>query len=626
MNEYEEDFNKIYFFKIQDELSLPRQVFESPKWCIPELQSKKTELNIIKGRLGKYKLKVWSKHTAHRDRAGFVMKKLAEKIKPELLTQAWCKFYEILAHFPVIPLCAVSNKKLESLHLCEAPGAFVCALNHYLTLNYPGLEWAWKANTLNPNYEGNELNEMIPDDRFIRHTLKNWIFGADFSGDITKTYNHEYLVNYVQHTKVSLITADGSVDCMSDPGEQERHVERLHFCETITALRVLQTGGTYVLKIFTMFEESTLNLLFLLNCSFDKVALFKPCTSKSGNSEVYVICTKYKGFSIIDHLWRGLWGAYEDIDIFNSNSMFLLTHLPDSFLAEIYKCSDFFMKKQADTILDNIYHFDRRIQDNIFITKSFVAQVYLARHEIKPIPESSKIVPNICVSELWRVHSTKNSRHFFNTNLPNVIRNRKIYNSLDIIIGKEIQTVYNSKFTDNDNLRKIQTMCANNKNTSDFYQYVLKVLQKNNIVINVKEFDVTIFSKFQKELFLKISSVIGVDKNLILINIPFVTHFLAGLLYLLIFFYDKVYMGRGVVYLYQPKSSVFKSIQSIFNSITEKYKLTTESNSQFAQDIVHIVSPSVFETESFIETIWNYNKYLFCEDKCFTSPYTYHLQ
>ncbi|XP_072390400.1 cap-specific mRNA (nucleoside-2'-O-)-methyltransferase 2-like [Diabrotica undecimpunctata] len=565
MNEYEEDFNEIYFFKIQDELSLPRQVFESPKWCIPELQSKKTELNIIKGRLGKYKLKVWSKHTAHRDRAGFVMKKLAEKIK---LLKAWCKFYEILAHFPVIPLCAVSNKKLESLHLCEAPGAFVCALNHYLTLNYPGLEWAWKANTLNPNYEGNELTEMIPDDRFIRHTLKNWIFGADFSGDITKTSelttfniqnrqplnNASLEINQQNIERVSLITEDGSVDCMSDPGEQERHVERLHFCETITALRVLQTGGTYVLKNFTMFEESTLNLLFLLNCSFDKVALFKPCTSKSGNSEVYVICTKYKGFSVIDHLWRGLWGAYEDIDIFNSNSMFLLTQLPDSFLAEIYKCSDFFMKKQADTILDNIYHFDRRIQDNIFITKSFVAQVYLARHEIKPIPESSKIVPNICVSELWRVHSTKNSRHFFNTNLPNVIRNRKIYNSLDIIIGKEIQTVYNSKFTDNDNLRKIQTMCANIKNTSDFYQYVLKVLQKSNIVINVKEFDVTIFSKFQKELFLKISSVIGVDKNLILINIPFVTHFLVGLLYLLIFFYDKVYMGRGVVYLYQPKS------------------------------------------------------------------------
>lgn len=45
----------------------------------------------------------------------------------------------MLGNFRVVPLCAVSNKKLESLHLCEAPGAFVCALNHYLILNYPGL-------------------------------------------------------------------------------------------------------------------------------------------------------------------------------------------------------------------------------------------------------------------------------------------------------------------------------------------------------------------------------------------------------------------------------------------------------------------------------------------------------
>lgn len=42
---------------------------------------------------------------------------------------------------------------------------------------------------------------------------------------------------------MSLVTADGSVDCMKDPGEQEKLVEYLHYGETVTALKILRTGN-----------------------------------------------------------------------------------------------------------------------------------------------------------------------------------------------------------------------------------------------------------------------------------------------------------------------------------------------------------------------------------------------
>lgn len=51
------------------------------------------------------------------------------------------------------------------------------------------------ATTLNPNYEGNQLSEMIPDDRLIKYTLDNWNFGSDFTGDITKFHNHAAIIN-----------------------------------------------------------------------------------------------------------------------------------------------------------------------------------------------------------------------------------------------------------------------------------------------------------------------------------------------------------------------------------------------------------------------------------------------
>lgn len=52
------------------------------------------------------------------------------------------------------------------------------------------------ANTLNPNYEGNQLSQMIPDDRLIRYTFDNWNFGSDFTGDITKYYNHLAIIKH----------------------------------------------------------------------------------------------------------------------------------------------------------------------------------------------------------------------------------------------------------------------------------------------------------------------------------------------------------------------------------------------------------------------------------------------
>lgn len=59
-------------------------------------------------------------------------------------------------------------------------------------------------------------------------------------------------------------------------------------------------GGTFVLKMFTMFECNTLCRMFILCCAFDSVHIKKPVTSKPGNSEMYVVCTGYKGLQYME--------------------------------------------------------------------------------------------------------------------------------------------------------------------------------------------------------------------------------------------------------------------------------------------------------------------------------------
>lgn len=70
------------------------------------------------------------------------------------------------------------------------------------------------------------------------------------------------------------------------PEQQEHVTAPLHFSELLVALRVLQQGGTLVLKLFTLFEHVTLSTLLLARVSFERLVVCKPVASKAGNSEV----------------------------------------------------------------------------------------------------------------------------------------------------------------------------------------------------------------------------------------------------------------------------------------------------------------------------------------------------
>lgn len=202
------------------------------------------------------------------------------------------------------------------------------------------LQWRWKANSLNPYYEGNTPSQMITDDRFMMQTIKKWHFGADGTGDITHPDYPDSLSETCRgNSLVHLVTADGSFDCQDNPNEQEDTVSWLHLKETLAALRVLRpgirrmhpllwcffnlsnepnknyllldVGGHFVIKMFTFFECDTICLLYLLRALFESLEVMKPATSKEGNSEVYVICREFKGSKIAQPYLEQLYSISE---------------------------------------------------------------------------------------------------------------------------------------------------------------------------------------------------------------------------------------------------------------------------------------------------------------------------
>ncbi|XP_069682603.1 cap-specific mRNA (nucleoside-2'-O-)-methyltransferase 2 isoform X3 [Periplaneta americana] len=349
-----EYFDKKFYFNppIQNwHLPEPSNMFVAEKWKEERLQKLKEELNSVKSKLDLYNLNDWHKHTRAMNKAGEIQRKLRKEIEPEFLTQAWCKFYENAYSFPLVPPAVVNTGCLNSVHLCEAPGAFITSLNHFLKHHHTDIKWQWQATTLNPYYEGNPLSCMINDDRFILQTLSNWKFGLDYTGNLMDLKNMQHLVQEAEKMgNILLVTADGSIDCQEDPGEQESIVSSLHYCEAVSALHILSKGGSFLLKMFTMYEEETVCLMYLLCCAFTSVRVFKPATSKEGNSEVYVVCLEYKGKEYFEP-WLIVIRQHFGPELPN-RAMFPHESIPRDFMDQLYECASMFKNFQFPVCVD----------------------------------------------------------------------------------------------------------------------------------------------------------------------------------------------------------------------------------------------------------------------------------
>ncbi|CAG5855309.1 unnamed protein product [Menidia menidia] len=396
-------FNKVraYSKPSNGEWSLPdpNAALRHPPEEHQNLQDLKASLNEVKNQLSDKNVQVWHQHTNSTNRAGKVIAAVRSAANAEICTQAWCKFYEILGTFPLLPEEALQSGELNSVHLCEAPGAFITALNHYLKTSSSTryCDWCWAANTLNPYHEANGGSTTIADDRLIANTLPWWFFGSDNTGNIMIQKHLLDLQAFVSNMRrVDLVTADGSFDCQENPDEQEALVASLHFCEVTAALLLLSPGGSFVLKMFTLYEHSSVCLLYLLNCCFRSVSVFKPATSKAGNSEVYVVCLNYDSKESLRPLLSKLIRNYGPL-MADKEALLPSSLIPKSFLKQHEEVCLYFHTLQVETITENLQLFEgispeqRQRLDHI---RDCVAQEYLQRFNVTFLPRSRWISRN----------------------------------------------------------------------------------------------------------------------------------------------------------------------------------------------------------------------------------------
>jgi len=394
--ELELEFTKLFSYVKTHEWILPevQDVFATSSIPDHELMEQKKLLNKLKSSLNDFDIKIWNKHTQFVNPAGKILQAVRRDVNPELPTQAWCKFYEILSYADVIPHSCKST--IFAMHLCEAPGGFICSLNHYLKSHqqFRGVKFHWVANALNPYYEGNSLDHCILDDRLICNTLRSWYFGNDNTGDIMQpdfiAGLQSHCNNNLSQNCIDIVTADGSFNCQNQPAEQETVVAHLKYTEMFTALHFLCHGGTLVMKMFTLFEHHSVCLIYLLCCWFDSVSVTKPASSKAGNSEVYIVARGYCGLGKTMEYLKKLKEFHPFQTVIKENcAMIPCTLIPKSFLKQHVECTTMFAAHQKAAINRNLYYYSHRSSNDTAAIKNLqhvFTQQYFDVCELRRLP------------------------------------------------------------------------------------------------------------------------------------------------------------------------------------------------------------------------------------------------
>lgn len=207
------------------------------------------------------------------------------KLKP--LSRSFYKMIETSNIFGLFE--SLPKDRCKSFHFAEGPGGFIEAI-------------AYHRNNKKDQYIGmsliNDNNASIPgwkkSKQFLEEnpTVSIWS-GITKDGDMLKSANLKHC--YLQHSQTcDLVTGDGGFDFAIAYSHQEQISLKLTFAQCAFALSCQKMGGDFCLKVFDTYTQASVDLLYILACVYEQVYIYKPNTSRSANSEKYIICTNFQ--------------------------------------------------------------------------------------------------------------------------------------------------------------------------------------------------------------------------------------------------------------------------------------------------------------------------------------------
>lgn len=275
--------------------------------------------------------------------------KCISKYKP--LSRSYFKMIEIIHIFfnELMHGTDDFSTYINTFHLAEGPGGFIEAIvnsrqNKMDTCIGISLQ---PTNTTIPGWK--KSFQFLKNNPNV--IIEN---GFDNTGNILSLDNFLYCRSKYKNS-MNFITADGGFDFTTDFNSQENNVVRLLFAQIAFALCLQKKGGSFVLKIFDIFFESTIDLLYILSSFYEKVYITKPLTSRFANSEKYVVCKNFL-YENDNSFFSYLYNTFEQMMFFPQLSIkrFLTLPIPIYFLNKLEEYNAIFGQQQIENIYNTI--------------------------------------------------------------------------------------------------------------------------------------------------------------------------------------------------------------------------------------------------------------------------------